>query len=206
MIADLVRQIGELTMDCIIAHTTKGEIDATVPEALKMKFRKLLIKGKDSGKEITNKIEFSVDGTDNLEKGMSPEKARELEWSLFDKAGGINTDQRIYRVNPYRFARHRFSIYIDPTEIISRSMGTDKMRKDRAFQILTHPAIAPYTDPEAVANAQIEEVTIGDPDKFKKKGGGMEDLLGAAMGGKVSQNMGGGEVVPSEKQIPELKY
>src|SRR5258708_26552676 len=42
MVADLVRQVGELVMDCIIQHTTIGELDATTPGALNMKFKTIL--------------------------------------------------------------------------------------------------------------------------------------------------------------------
>jgi hypothetical protein len=191
MIADLIKQIGELTMDCIIQHTTVGEIDATIPESLHMKYRKVTIKGKEGGKDVTNKIEFSMD---NSMQDLTPERANEMEWDMFDKAGGEDTDQRNYKVNPYKFARHKFSLFIDPDTIVSRSMGTDQMRKDRAFAILTHPSIAPFTDPEAVADDQIEDVSEGDPDKFKRKGGN-PNIPNPMMGNT------GGVVVPPEQQV-----
>ncbi len=182
MIADLIKQVGELTMDCIIMHTTVGEIDATIPGDLNMKFQKFMMKGKEGGKDVTNKIEFSTDMGN-----LTPEQANELEWNMFDKAGGMEAGQRNYKVNPYKFARHQFSLYIDPDMIISRSMGTDQLRKERAFQILTSPQVAPFVNQEAVIDKFVlEEYSDGNPDEFKRKIQPGEDpnaLLNTAMGG-----------------------
>lgn len=177
--ADLVKQIGELVMDDIVMHVTVGEVDATIPEALKMRFRKIKIKGKEGGKDVTNRIEFD---TDLMGEDLTPEKARELEWDLFEKAGGMNSDQRVYKVNPYKFARHQFSLYIDPEMIISRSMGTDQLRKERAFNLLTDPRVSPYVDQQAVVDKFVlEEFSDGDPDEFKKKATDNE-MLASIMG------------------------
>lgn len=165
MIADLVKQVGELVMDCIVMHTTIGEIDATVPQDLKMKFQSFMFKGKDGGKDVTNSIKFTNDMSN-----LTPEDANDLEWGLFYKNGGMQATKREYVVNPYKFARHQFSLYIDPDMIISRSMGTDQLRKERAFQILTDPRVAPYIDQEAVVDKFVlDEYSDGDPDEFKRK-------------------------------------
>lgn len=182
MIADLVRQIGELTIDCIIQHTTVGEIDATIPEALQMKFKKVMVKSKENGKDITNKIEF--DGS-MIGQDMTKTKANDLEWDMFAKAGGADSNQVHYKVNPYKFARNQFSLYIDPSMITSRSMGTDELRKERAFNMLTDPRVAPYVDQQAVVDKFVlEEYSDGDPDEFKRKGPPVDqsELLNAAMG------------------------
>jgi hypothetical protein len=165
MIASLIKQIGELFIDDIIAHTTVGEIDATIPEALKMKYKKVVVKGKDAGRDITNKIEFTTDLM-----GMEKDKADDLEWKMFEDAGGLNTDQRNYKVNPYKFARTSYSMFIDPDVIISRSMGTDQMRKERAFNMMLNPAVMPYINmEEAVEEFILKDYSNGDPDKLKAK-------------------------------------
>lgn len=190
MIADLVKQVGTLAMDCIILHTTVGEIDATIPASLNMKFRKFMSKGKESGKDVTNKIEFSSDMMGN---NLTPAKANELEWAMFEKNGGIDSTQREYKVNPYKFARHQFSLYIDPGMIVSRSMGTDQLRKDRAFNILMDPRVMPFINPQAVIDKFVlEEYSDGDPDEFKRELQPGEDpnaLLNAAMGQGAKSNV-----------------
>lgn len=201
MIADLVRQVGMLTMDCIIMHTTVGEVDATIPNALNMKFRKFISKGKESGKDVTNKIEFSTD----MMGSVSPEQANKMEWALFNKSGGMSATQRSYIVNPYKFARSQFSLYIDPDMIVSRSMGTDQLRKDRAFNILMDPRVMPYINPQAVVDKFVlEEYSDGDPDEFKRQVAPGQDpnaLLDSAMG-QNGQQLGQQAQVAQNQQYP----
>lgn len=169
MVADLVRQIGELTIDCIIQHTTVGEIDATVPEALRTKFQAVVARGKDNGKDVTHKIQFD---SSMVGRDMSKQQADNLEWDMYSKAGGYGSSQIHWRVNPYKFARTNFSVYIDPSQIVSRSMGTDALRKDRAFNLLMDPRVAPFVDQQAVVDKfVIDEYSDGNPDEFKKKPG-----------------------------------
>jgi hypothetical protein len=193
MIADLIRQIGELTVDCIIQHTTVGEVDATIPEALNMKYKKILAKGKENGKDITNKIEFD---SSMIGQNLTKEKADELEWDMFYKAGGLKSKTIHYKVNPYKFARSQFSVYIDPSQLVSRSMGTDQLRKDRAFNLLLDPRVAPYVNAQAVVDKFVlEEYSDGNPDEFKKtdeqKAQEQQAQGGGEMGGDMLKNVMG---------------
>lgn len=197
MISDLIRQVGELTMDCIIMHTTVGEIDATIPGKLGMKFQKIMVKGKENGKDITNKIEFS---SDMMGDTMTKQKANDLEWDMFFKAGGMSANQINYKVNPYKFARNQFSLYIDPSQIVSHSMGTDQLRKERAFNILMDPRVAPFVDQQAVVDKFVlEEYSDGDPDEFKKKDTAAgNEMLNQAMGTQPGQPVG--SPLPAQQQ------
>ena len=191
MIADLVRQVGELVMDDIICYTTVGEVDASVPESLKMKYRSVKVQGRDNGKDITSQINFSTEMMD-----LTPEDIEKKEWELFHKHGGLDAKTIEYQVNPYKFARTQFSLYIDPQQIISRSMGTDQLRKERAIGILMSPQVAPFVNQEEVVNKFIlEDYSDGDPDQFKAK---KPDMLEQIMGGAMS---GAGPVGPAPGQV-----
>ena len=164
MIVDLIRQIGELVGDDILMHTTVGEVDATVPESLNMKFKTVKLQTKEDGKDVTKVVEF-----DSNMMSMSKDKANELEWKMFEDAGGMDTKSYRYKVNPYKFARLKFSYFVDPGIFISRSMGTDKLRADRAVAIMTSPAIAPFINmPEVVRDFVVKDYSNGDPDKYLK--------------------------------------
>ncbi len=162
MIMSLVIQIGELVMDDILLHTTIGEIDATIPESLNMKYKTVITRGQEKGKDVTNKIQFSTQMMD-----ITPEKADELEWKMFKDAGGMHTTQRNFMVDPYKFARQKFSLFIDPDVIISRSMGTDQLRKARAFQMLMDPLVMPYINvPVVIKKFAVDDFSDGDPDEL----------------------------------------
>lgn len=180
LLAKLVEDIGALTMDCIIQHATIGEIDASVPEAINMKFRTFISEGKERGKKVTNRILFT---TKYMGRKLTEKELEREEWRLYDKAGGHESDQRLYEVNPELFRKHRFGLYVDADQIVSKSMGTDQQRSALALQVLTSPAVAPYTDQEAVIeDFAIEPFADGDPDRYKRKGN-VNDMMMAAMGG-----------------------
>lgn len=181
MLADLVRQVGELTMDIIILNTTTGELDASVPEEIAMKYRTFLAKSKEHGGDITHKIVF----TDKyLGRKMTEAQVRKREFELFEKAGGEGSLQRLWEVNPHAFARLHYTISIDADKMVMRSIGGDTQKKMHAFEMLTDPRVAPYTDQKAVVDYfVIEEFSDGDPDQFKKKGDINELMGGMMMGG-----------------------
>lgn len=191
MMADLITQIGYLTMDCIIQHTTQGDVDATIPESLSMQYKTILAKTKDKGKDITNRIVF----TDAfMGKKMTQEAINNYEWKLYKQGG---SDQVIYHVNPYKFARTIYSFYIEPTDITDTAMGNTAQRKLRAFQMFANPIVSPYVDmKEVVDEFVIEEYADGDPDRFKVKGN-VNAMMGAVMG---QNGQGGkpGEGIPSQ--------
>lgn len=200
MIANLVRQVGELTMDCIIQHTTIGEMDATLPEALKMKYKTILAKGKENGKDITNRIEMT---DEYMGRSLTADEKETLEWELFDKAGGENADQRIYKVNPYKFARTRFSMWVDADKIVMRSTGTDQQRQLLAFQMMADPRVAPYVDMKNVVHDFIiEPFSDGDPERYEKKDSGGPDMLNSMMGAPPAPN--GGASVANQMVVPPV--
>ena len=197
-VAWLVKQIGELAMDCEIQHTTIGELDATIPEAMRMKYKIILAQGKDKGKNVTNRIVF----TDRyMGRNVSAKEVRRREWALWEKAGGEGSDQRIWEVNPYKFARTRYTMFVDADKIVARSMGTDRQEKALAFERLSDPRVLPFTDPEAVAtDLVIEEFSDGDPDRFKRKKG-QEEMMQALMGLVGNKESPADNRLPMEKQI-----
>lgn len=167
MIARLVQDIGDLTVDCAIQHDTIGQVDSLVPDSINRKFKTVISKGKDKGRNVTNRITFTDKYTG---RNISEKQKNNIEWGLYDKAGGEDSDQRIWEVNPYLFARNRYSMYVDADQIVSKSMGTDQQRGAMALQILTSPMVAPYVDMQnVVEDFAIEPFADGDPDRYKKK-------------------------------------
>lgn len=215
MIGDLIQQIGELTWDCIVSHNTIGDIDTSVPGTLNMKFKQFLIKGKERGKNVTNKIIFS---TENYGKKFTSDQILMKEWALYAKTGTdpkarAGSDQRLYLVNPYQLARTSVTIWIDADQIVDKSLGAEQDRKMRAFNILTDPRVAPFTDQKNVVDDfAIEEYGGDDPDRYKAKTtGGMpnNDMLNSIMGNKGNggqpNNPPGASVESPLNNVPNLQ-
>ena len=202
MVADLIRQVGELVMDCVVMHETIGEVDATVPESLKMKFKTFLAQGKEKGKAVTNRIIFD---SEMIGKKMTKKQINDTEWKMVEDNGGHETDQRLYRVNPYKFARYQYSMWVDADKIVMKSMGADRNERVLAFNMMTDPRVALFTDQKAVVDDfVIEEFGGSDPDKYKAKADQQNAMLNQMMMGQ-GQNanpsqfkLGGGAVVPPQ--------
>lgn len=176
LVADLVEQVGELSIDCVIMNTTVGEVNEQIPGALGMKFQTMLARGKEKGRDVTHKIIM----TDRyMGRKLTADQKRAREWELWEAAGGASKNATtIWEVNPYQFARRRYSCYVDAAEVVSVASGADQQRKDKALAVLTSPAVAPFTDPEAVVNDfAIEEYGGNDPDRYKKKGGSADSMM-----------------------------
>lgn len=202
MMADLIKQVGELTVDCVVLHTTQGQLDATLPEALSIKYKTQLIKTKDKGRDVTNKIIF----TDALlNKKYTDDQVREKNWNLWEKAGGQTSDQRIFEVNPYRFARTVFTMWVDPDKITSAAIGLNRDQKMEDIKMLTLPFVYPYVDPKALAMEVIEEYGGENPDRLAAKQ--VNQMMGAVMGQQANtgqqMNATGQGVVSPKQMLPE---
>lgn len=200
MVAKLVQDVGELTVDCVIQHSTVGEIDAKVPESIGMKYKTFLAKGKDKGKNVTNRVIF----TDKYYgKKMTKDDVRKREWELYDEAGGEESDQRIWEVNPYLFARNRYGLSVDADRIVAKSSGTDEQRGALALQVLTSPQVAPFVDMQnVVEDFAIEPFADGDPDRYKAKVD-VNQMMQGVMGGQGGQPMAQIPGMPNQMAEPQ---
>jgi hypothetical protein len=184
MLASLVEQVGELSMDCVIQHTTMGELDMSIPEALRMKYKTFLADGKEKGKNISNRIEFT---DEYMGRMMDDMEVEEEEWKLYERGGKDNEEramskQRIFKVNPYQFARMKYSMYVDADQIVQKSMGNDRNEALLKFQMLTDPRIVQYVDQKEVADDVIEMFSEGDPDRYRVKEQDQNAMMQAVMG------------------------
>jgi hypothetical protein len=206
LIGDLVQQIGDLTIDCINMHATAGMLDTTVPGALGMKYKTFLVQSKEHSRDVVHRIVY----TDKYYgKKFSASELREREWALWEEDGGAKAQGHTWEVNPYATMRLKYATFVDADEIISRSIGGDKQRKQVAFDMLTDPRVAPFVDMETVVgDLVIDEYGGNDPDRYKKKGNGpmdqdamMKAIMGNSQGGQGDGGQGG-EVLPNKPQQP----
>lgn len=190
MIATLVTDIGYLVVDVTVQYTTVGELDATVPESITMKYKTIIARGKEKGRKVTNRIMFSAA---LMGREMTPAEVEELEWNIYEQAGGANTERRDFLVNPYKFARAVFSLWIDVDKILDKSTGSEQQRKILAFNMMSDPRVAPFTNQKNVAeDFVIDEFSDGDPDRYKASSD-PNAMLNAMMGqpGQAAPQAGG---------------
>lgn len=195
MIANLVKDIGQLYVDDVLLHTSQGEVDATVPENLVIKYNTIRHQTKEGGKEVNNIIQFEP----NMAlPTFTKDKADELEWKIYNENGAEDTHTYSYIVDPYKFAKAQFSVYVDPQVIISRSLGTDTLRKERLLTWAQNPVFAPYLNMKEVTDKLIiDDLAEGDPDKFRAEDNQMNQMANSMFGGKPVQSPMQSPVVPN---------
>lgn len=194
MISDLVRQVGELVIDCIIQHTLTGELNAEIPSALELKYKVVLATTKEKGKDMTHRIHFN---SKLIGKKMTQKQIKDYEWKLWEDKGG--DDQVVYHVNPYKFARTMYAMRVDADAIVNSAIGNDRQQTILRYQMLTQPFVYPFTDQKALADDVIEEFSDGDPDRFKSQGqpqGSPDQMMKSIMGGQGAQSPQGGTPSP----------
>lgn len=195
LVADLIKKIGELVIDCEVNYAASGQIDESIPGHLNLKERVHLHKGKDNGRNIIHKIIFT---SKHMGKKYTDKQLEDKEWELYNKSGKtpkerFESTSRTYEVNPFQYARTVYEVYMDADQIVDKSMGASQDRKIKAFTILKDPAIAPFTDQAEVADSMIEEFgteLTNDANKLKKKDTGQpqqNQMLNSIMGGQNGQ-------------------
>ena len=202
MIADLVKQVGELVIDCTIQHTVTGELNAEVPSSLELQYKMVMATVKEKGKETTHRIHFK---SNLIGKKKTPQQIKDYEWKLWEDKGG--DDQVIWHVNPYKFARTLYSMRVDADSIVNHAMGNDRATTMARYNMLTQPFVYPFTDQKQVADDIIDEFADGDPDRLKSKGqqpmGNVNDMLSAVGGsGGTPTPAGGGNPPPNSQPQP----
>lgn len=207
MLANLIEQVGALTMDCVIRYSTVGQLDDSVPDALNMKYRTFLAKGQERGRDVTNKIEFKGE---LIGKEFTEEEIQAKNWELYEKTGNspreqAESDLRLFEVNPYAFARMTYTMHIDADQIVSRSMGTDQERKLNAFQMMSNPVAAPYINMKAVVeDFVVEPYAEGDPERYLAQ----EDpsaMMNAVMGGQTGAPSPAGQAPIPSQALPQMQ-
>ena len=189
MMAEMVTQLGLLMIDVILQHQTVGDIEEITAGNLKMRYKRFLLPNQtEKGKNVTKIIEL----TDQEFEGTEEES---LE--LLDKEGGMDSDKRIYLVNPNLFRRMKFLVTVNPEELIPKNEIFDKALKLEAYDRMIQN---PFIDQEAVTrDFLVEAFAKGETDKYMKKEqmplGGIEGqrsptLQGTRPGNLVSQITG----------------
>lgn len=194
LVADLIRQVGDLTTDCIVQNTTVGEMDETIPGALDMKYKTVLARGREKGRDVTHKMVFT---SKYIGKKLTDKQKRAREWELWESAGGSKKDaMRLWEINPYQFARKRYSCFVDVDELVQRSTGADKQRADLAFSKFMDPRVMPFIDPETVVkDFVIDEYGGNDPDRYKRKGSAQPPMQGTPQPGMPQPGQQGGDMM-----------
>lgn len=174
MIARLVVDIGYLMTDIIIMHQTVADMMELMNGQFRMKYMSYVIAGENKGKNKTNKIMF--DGS-LIGKKMTEEQILSESFKLQKEK--IKKGVNIYKINPEKFAKLKYTAYMDADNLMPKSEAFEKAWQLEGYdRMIQNPII----DLESVTRDFLLGLySKGDPDKYMKKmqSAGIQQMMSA---------------------------
>jgi hypothetical protein len=199
MVGNAVEKVGELLVDNILWHQTIGEMDEMAGPGLRMKFRTYLLSNQsEKGRKVNEKIVFS---DEYMGRDMSEQEIKDESYKLLRK-GGVKESMddlhtKIYVANPYMIRKFKYTLDVEPDQLIPRSMMSEENRKLKAYSLMIAD---PNADQRAVSRDFLFEVFAkGKSDEYMSKA----DKLGItpAMPGDKPAAPGADTSVPTPDQF-----
>lgn len=164
MIAQAVKEFGELMLEDIVWHQTVGEVDQLSDKDTTLKYKTFLVSSRqENGNTKTHKIVF----TDKyLGKTMTEDEEMEASYDLLEKTK--DSDMKLYEVNPEVFANMKFNIVFSADLLMPRSEEFENALKLQAFDRTNGD---PYFDQEMIRRdflLNALSVSKGKADKYLK--------------------------------------
>jgi hypothetical protein len=128
MLANSLKTLGGLMIDVILQHQTVGEIEETVDGETVQKFKSFIVADvvDEEGQKLTKKITFKPEmmGEELVEEDMM---ARSME--MMEKEGGVDSDMRIYEVNPDKWRKLKYMMHIDIDELLPMNLRQNQINQ-----------------------------------------------------------------------------
>ena len=194
MIIRLVKDFGELMMDDIIQHMSVGEVEEIIAGQPRINFRTFLLPDQtERGRKITKRIEF----TEEMAGEIEPEEEMAESFEIMRQEGGIDSDTRIYKVNPFLFSQLKFKITVDADTLTPKIEELEKALKLEAYDRMIQN---PLVDQNAITrDFLVETFAKGETDKYMKGGGAVP--LPAEAGAPAEGGVPTGPTSPLVQQV-----
>lgn len=111
MLVNSLKKVGSLMIDVIIQHQTVMDVEEVADGELVEKFKTFILTDVEEGEKMfTHKIIFNQEGEESNAISQSS--------TILDKEGGIDSDMRIFEVNPELWRKLKYHMVMDVKELI----------------------------------------------------------------------------------------
>ena len=118
MLASSLRKVGGLMIDVILQHQTIGDIEEISDTETTQKFKTFILT--NSGEQKLNKkIIFKPEMAG---QSLAPEEVVSKQHDLLSQEGGIDSNSRIYEVNPTEWRKLKYFLFVDVEELLPISI------------------------------------------------------------------------------------
>ena len=160
MLKNSLTRLGGLMMDVILQHQTVADVEEISEGNLATKWKSFVIPNIDmGGKTVTKKINFT------------PSSVPQSPYQMLEQEGGVDSETRIYNVNPEKWHKLKFQIVMETDEHLPKNETAEKILKQNAGNaILGNPVALQFVDPEAIVkDFLVEPLTRGNAEKYMRK-------------------------------------
>ena len=119
MLANSLRKYGGLMIDVILQHQTVGEIEQISDTESAQKFKTFILSTEQEGQKISKKIVFKPE---MIGEEIGEEEAMTRSQELLKKEGGIDSDTRIYEINPDTWRKLKYFLTVDIDQLLPLSL------------------------------------------------------------------------------------
>ena len=118
MLASSLRKVGGLMIDVILQHQTIGDVEEISETETIQKFKTFILT--NSGEQKLNKkIVFKPEMAG---RSLTPEQITAQQHDLLSQEGGIDSNSRIYEVNPTEWRKLKYFLFVDVEELLPVSI------------------------------------------------------------------------------------
>ena len=115
MLTNSLKRLGGLMIDVIVQHQTIAEVSEITGEEKWKTF--ILTDVKENDLNTTHKIMFKPD---MMGQEMNEEEMFNKSNELMDKEGGVDSDMRIFEVNPEAWRKLKYNLVLDVEELLPK--------------------------------------------------------------------------------------
>lgn len=119
MLANSLRKYGGLMIDVILQHQTIGEVEQISDTESAQKFKTFIFSTEQDGQKLNKKIIFKPE---MIGEKMNEEQAMFRSRELLEKEGGVDSDTRIYEVNPDAWRKLKYFLTVDVDQLLPLSL------------------------------------------------------------------------------------
>lgn len=119
MLANSLRKFGGLMIDVILQHQTIGEVEQISDTESAQKFKTFILTTEEEGQKLTKKITFKPE---MIGEEIGEEKAMIRSREIMKQEGGVDSDTRIYEVNPDAWRKLKYFITVDVDQLLPLSL------------------------------------------------------------------------------------
>ena len=177
MVGGAAKEVGELMINIVIHHQTVGEVDEILAGTPRLKFRTFLLSDQEEkGKSVTKKVVFDKE---MIGSGLTDKQKKRESYKRLNEEGGLDSNTRIYRVNPYLFSRLKFKTFVEAESDKPISKSFQKILNLEGYDKMI---ANPFVDRRAITrDFLVKSFAEKDPDQYMAKEG--EEVMPEKEGG-----------------------